>query len=351
MVLKTTAHLDAPRVVIIEGPTGIGKSDFALQLAIQLGCPIISADSRQIFREIPIGTAAPDSTELGKVPYYQVGTRSILEDYSVSAYETETMNILQGLFDAYPMVIVCGGSMLYIEALERGIDPLPPIDLEVRHRLKQQLQEEGLAALNTLLYRVDREYYNEVDLKNSRRVLHALEIYFSCGTPYSRFRRGRGAERPFSLRKILLEMPREELYNRINRRTWQMIEKGWLQEALHLYPYRTRNALDTIGYKEIYTFFESAIILMKKTGILPAEKNEAQELCTLEAVAEAAKKGVLAKQFPLLEPLFDQAVTDIQTNTRAYARKQVIRFRKDPSTMHLSPDTPPERVIPLLGIR
>lgn len=347
-----------PQVIMVVGPTAIGKTHTALQLAQRLHCPIISADSRQIYREMPIGTAAPTPEEQQLVKHYMVGVASVLEDYSVARYEATVMELLETLFRSHESVVICGGSMLYLDAIKRGIDPIPSVAPEVREHLKQRLNTEGVAPLREELKLIDPQYYREVDLANAKRIVHALEVYYTAGKPYSSFRKGVATRRPFKIQTVYLEMPRESLYNRINRRTLEMLRKGWLREALSLYPYSDRNALNTIGYKELFLFFDEVLGRMgeSKTLIDSATK-EGGELARLSSVTlekkllpiiQKIEKNPLSTEDSFLSRCYQATVEKIQSSTRQYARQQIIRFRQDDRAIRFSPSADTEKLLPLL---
>lgn len=273
-------------LVVITGPTAVGKTQLCLDLAQRLGTPIINADSRQIYRDLKIGTAAPTEEQLRQVHHYFVGTLSLDEYYSASMYEQQTIALLEKLFQENDYALMTGGSMMYIDAVCHGIDDIPTVDEQTRETLKRRLQEEGLESLCEELKRLDPEHYEVVDLQNPRRVVHALEICLMTGNTYTSYRKAERKERPFKIIKIGLTRPREELYQRINSRVDQMMEQGLLEEAQQLYPQRHLNALNTVGYKELFNYMDGIWTL-------------------------------------------DEAVERIKGNTRRYARKQLTWFKKD----------------------
>lgn len=273
-------------LVVITGPTAVGKTQLCLDLAQRLGTPIINADSRQIYRDLKIGTAAPTEEQLRQVHHYFVGTLSLDEYYSASMYEQQTIALLEKLFQDNDYALMTGGSMMYIDAVCHGIDDIPTVDEQTRETLKRRLQEEGLESLCEELKRLDPEHYEVVDLQNPRRVVHALEICLMTGNTYTSYRKAERKERPFKIIKIGLTRPREELYQRINSRVDQMMEQGLLEEAQRLYPQRHLNALNTVGYKELFNYMDGIWTL-------------------------------------------DEAVERIKGNTRRYARKQLTWFKKD----------------------
>ncbi len=276
------------KLIVVVGPTGVGKTETTLGIAERLHVPIINADSRQIYAEIPIGTAAPTPEQMARVNHYFVGQLHLTDYYSASMYEQDVLRLLteDALFRDSDIALMSGGSMMYIDAVCNGIDDIPTVDDDTRHLLKRQLAEEGLDRLCETLRLLDPEYYGIVDRKNPRRVVHALEICYMTGKPYSSFRRMERKERPFEVVKIGLNRPREELYERINHRVEAMMAAGLLSEVERVLPYRNENALNTVGYKELFDYFDG--------------------LCTLE-----------------------NAVMRIQNNTRKYCRKQLTWFKRD----------------------
>lgn len=290
-----------PLLVVLLGPTGVGKTDLCIRLADTFHVPIINADSRQIFAEIPIGTAAPTKEQLARVKHYFVGTHHLQDYYSASMFEQDALNIIQNEFLSHPCALMSGGSMMYIDAVCNGIDDIPTVDDKTRAWMKRRLAEEGLPALVQELKELDPEHYAVVDKQNPRRVVHALEICHMTGKTYTSFRTNSKKERPFRILKIGLNRPREELYDRINRRVDQMMADGWLDEARSVYPLRHLNALNTVGYKELFLYFD---------GTWPLE----------------------------------EAVERIKGNTRRYMRKQLTWFKRDPEIHWFTPDETDEIV-------
>lgn len=290
-----------PLLVVLLGPTGVGKTDLCIRLADTFHVPIINADSRQIFAEIPIGTAAPTKEQLARVKHYFVGTHHLQDYYSASMFEQDALNIIQNEFLSHPCALMSGGSMMYIDAVCNGIDDIPTVDDQTRAWMKRRLAEEGLPALVQELKGLDPEHYAVVDKQNPRRVVHALEICHMTGKTYTSFRTNSKKERPFRILKIGLNRPREELYDRINRRVDQMMADGWLDEARSVYPLRHLNALNTVGYKELFLYFD---------GTWPLE----------------------------------EAVERIKGNTRRYMRKQLTWFKRDPEIHWFTPDETDEIV-------
>lgn len=282
-------------LVVIVGPTGVGKTELCLQIAEHYDTPIINADSRQIFAELPIGTAAPTPEQLQRVKHYFVGSHHINDYYSAAMYESDVLSLLEKLFFIHDVVLLSGGSMMYIDAVCKGIDDIPTVDKATRELYKQRLNTEGLPILLEDLKRLDPEHYNIVDKQNPRRVVHALEICYMTGKTYTSFRTNTIKKRPFNIIKIGLSRPREELYERINQRVLHMMELGLEAEARQLYPMKGLNSLNTVGYKEMFKYIESTI---------PRE----------------------------------EAIRQIQSNTRQYMRKQLTWFKKDDTIQWFSPN-------------
>ncbi len=241
---------------MILGPTGVGKTNISLRLAEQLGCPIVSSDSRQLYRELKIGTAAPTDAELKRVTHYFIGTHSIHDEYNAGQYEQDAIQLLDNLFETNKYALLVGGSMMYIDAVCNGMDDIPTVDAETRSFWQNQFAEKGLDFLQSELKRLDPLHYEEVDLKNPKRVMHALEICSMTGKPYSDLRTGKRKQRNFDILKIGLNRPRPELYERINLRVEEMMTEGLLEEAKQFYEFKALNTLNTVGYKELYTFMD-----------------------------------------------------------------------------------------------
>lgn len=273
-------------LIVLLGPTGVGKTDLSISLAHVLGSPIINCDSRQLYRGLRIGTAAPTEEQLNSVKHYFVGTKDVDEYYSAAKYEEEVMRLTDELFKTHDTLLLSGGSMMYIDAVCKGIDDIPTVDAETRKAVKTRLANEGLAALMEELRRRDPAYASIVDPQNTRRVVHALEICEMTGRTYTSYRVRAQKERPFRILKIGLNRPREELFQRINRRVDQMMEDGFLEEVRQMLPHREANALNTVGYKELIK--------------------------------------VLQGEWEL-----EMAVERIKKNTRVYAKKQLTWFLKD----------------------
>lgn len=288
------------RLIVITGPTASGKTGMAIKLARELGTEIISADSRQLFREIPIGTAQPSAEELAAVRHHFIGTLSLGDYYSAARYEEDVMRLLPEIFArCNGTAVMCGGSMMYVDAVCRGIDLLPTVSPEIRQYAFALWQEGGNEAVIDRLRRLDPAYLETVDLKNHRRLVHALEICLESGRPYSELRTGAVKPRPFEIEKYAIDLPREVLFDRINRRVERMMEEGLLEEARRVFPLRTLNSLNTVGYKELFAFFDGL-------WDLPT------------------------------------AVARIQKNTRVYAKKQLTWLRRDADVRWLSGDEIPE---------
>lgn len=243
-------------LLVIIGPTGVGKTELSLRLAECLETDIISADSRQLYADLKIGTAAPTPEQLARVPHHFVGTLQLTDYYSAAQYETEVLKLLSTLFLKKDVVILSGGSMMYIDAVCKGIDDIPTVDNDTRALMLQRYESEGLDTLCAELKLLDPEYYKIVDLKNPKRVIHALEICYMTGKTYTSFRTRSAKERPFNMIKIGLNRDREELYERINRRVDSMMNEGLLDEAKAVYPYKNLNSLNTVGYKELFKYLD-----------------------------------------------------------------------------------------------
>lgn len=244
------------KLLVILGPTGVGKTNLSLELASHFKCPIISSDSRQIYRGMTIGTDAPSAKQLEKVKHYFIGALSVEDYYSASEFENDTLALLSQLYKKHDIAIMSGGSMMYIDAVCKGIDEVPTIDPTLRQQLMEQYKREGIDSIRMQLKMRDPEFYDEVDLKNHKRVIHALEVCIMTGKTYSSFRTSKVKKRPFEIVKIGLTRPREELYERINARVDEMIEKGLVEEAREFYPHKHLNSLNTVGYKELFNYFD-----------------------------------------------------------------------------------------------
>lgn len=243
-------------LVILLGPTGVGKTELCLSLAEELNTEIVSCDSRQFFRELKIGTAAPTEAQMQRVKHHLVGNLSIFDYYSCGRFEIDALKKLDELFLSKDVVLMTGGSMLYIDAICKGIDDIPNVDQELRDSLHERYANEGIDNILAELKLLDPEYYDMVDKKNHKRIIHALEICLTSGKTFSSFRKETAKERPFDIIKIGLNLPREELYDRINRRVDIMFEEGLMEEAKTYYPHRNLNSLNTVGYKELFEYFD-----------------------------------------------------------------------------------------------
>ena len=258
-----------PKLVVILGPTGVGKTEKSLELAEQWGCPIVSADSRQIYRDLPIGTAAPNAEEQARVKHYFIGTKDLHETYNAGQYARDCNALLAELFQKHERVLMVGGSMMYIDAVCKGLDDIPDIPAELREQVRNQYQEKGLEWLQTEVERLDPIYWQEVDKQNPQRLMHCIEVTLASGQPYSNYRKGgrTAQERGFDVEYIMIERPREELYERINLRVHKMIEQGLLNEAQRAFDKlgllnnnpldesTIPNSVNTVGYKELLKYF------------------------------------------------------------------------------------------------
>ena len=293
-----------PKLVVILGPTGVGKTEKSLELAEQWGCPIVSADSRQIYRDLPIGTAAPSSEEQARVKHYFIGTKDLHETYNAGQYARDCKNLLAELFKTHEQVIMVGGSMMYIDAVCKGLDNIPDVPIEVREQVRNQYQEKGLEWLQAEVQRLDPTYWQKVDQQNPQRLMHCIEVTLASGQPYSNFRKGglSAEERGFDVEYIMIERPREELYERINLRVHKMIELGLLEEALGAFrklhidlntsdpSENLPNSINTVGYKELLKYFRG-------------------------------------------EWSLERAIEMIQQNSRHYAKRQMTWWRKEQRTI------------------
>jgi tRNA dimethylallyltransferase len=283
-------------LLVILGPTASGKTELAIRIAKWLNTEIISADSRQCYRELSIGTAKPSEEQLTQVRHHFIGNISISENYNISRFENDVMSLLDDLFKKLDVVVMCGGSGLYIDAVCSGVDDQPENDPEVRHHLKEEFKLKGIAHLQNKLLILDPEYYKQVDLSNPNRLMRAIEVSLVTGKPYSSFRKGIKQQRPFRILKLGIDIPREELIRRIDERTDAMISAGLIEEARANYAFRRLNALNTVGYKELFEFLDGR--------------------CSL-----------------------DEAVEKIKINTRRYAKRQMTWFRKDPEIIWMKPES------------
>ena len=253
--------INRPTLIVVVGPTGSGKSAIAVELAKHYGAPVISTDSRQVYRGLGIGTAQPTADELAAAKHYFIADREVEDNFNCGRYETEALALLEELFKTNRYVVAVGGSGLYVKALCEGMDSLPEADDEVRQMLKSRLESEGIGSLVEELRRLDPKYAEEVDLCNPARVMRALEVCLTTGKPYSEQRSGTVAERWFNIVKIGTDMPRDVLYERIDRRVDMMVEEGLVEEARAMYPKRELNSLQTVGYREMFDYFDGTITL------------------------------------------------------------------------------------------
>ena len=281
-------------LIVVVGPTASGKTGTAIEIAKYFHTEIISADSRQFYKEIPIGTAAPNSQQLAQVKHHFVGQLSIADDYNVSRFEQDVINLLDEKFKSHNVMVMAGGSGLYIDAVCNGIDELPSPDEQLRSSLNKKFEKEGIESLQQQLKVLDPVYYNQVDLQNPKRLLRAIEVCLQTGKRYSDLRKKNIATRDFNIVKVGLNLPREELFEHINKRTDLMLEGGWFEEAKSVFPQRNLNSLNTVGYKELFKYLSG-------------------------------------------EWTLDFAIEKIKTNTRRYAKRQLTWFKRDESIHWFSP--------------
>lgn len=286
-------------LIVLLGPTGVGKTELSLRIAEHYNSPIISSDSRQLYRELVIGTAAPTAAEMQRVKHYFVGTLELSDYYNASQFEEDVIKQLEQLHATHNHVVMSGGSMMYIDAVCKGIDDLPTVSTELRNELQSLFEKEGLDPIRAQLKILDPIHYNQVDLQNHKRVIHALEICLMTGKPYSELRTNPQKKRPFQIIKIGLNRDRDELYDRINKRVDQMMHEGLLEEARTVYPYKALNSLNTVGYKELFNYFDG-------------------------------------------EWTLDFAVEKIKQNSRNYARKQMTWFKRDKEITWFNPENETE---------
>lgn len=257
-------------LLVLLGPTGVGKTEISLRLAEHFACPIVSSDSRQFYKELKIGTAAPTEAQLSRVKHYFIGSHSIFDEYNAGQYEQDAIQLLTELFNQHNVVLLVGGSMMYIDAVCNGMDDIPTVDAHTRAFWQQRYADSGLEFIQNELKRLDPKHYAEVDLQNYKRVLHALEICTMTGRPYSELRTGERKKRDFNIMKIGLNRPRQELYKRINARVDEMMTEGLLEEARQFFEFRHLNTLNTVGYKELYEYmcgkwpFDFAVNMIKQ---------------------------------------------------------------------------------------
>jgi len=255
-------------LIVLLGPTAVGKTDISIELARHFGCEIISADSRQFYREMKIGIAAPSDHQLAEIKHHFIGFISVRDYYSSSLFERDVLKLLPGLFSRNKIVLMTGGSGLYIDAVCKGIDDIPDVDQEIREKYTRKYKEEGIEGLRMTLRLLDPVYYEKVDLRNPKRIIRALEICESTGRPYSTFLTEKEHTRDFKIIKTGISRPREELFQRINQRVDQMMKNGLEDEAGKLYPFKDLNALNTVGYKELFDYFDSKITREKAVELI-----------------------------------------------------------------------------------
>ena len=289
-------------LIIILGPTGVGKTELCLTLADLFNTPVIGADSRQMYADIPICTAAPTQAEMLRAKHYFVGNLQLTDYYSAAKYEEQASELIHTLFGSHDILLATGGSMMYIDSLCYGIDDIPTISDDIRNELYERFQKEGLERLVSELKILDPDYYREADLKNPKRVLHALEVCYMTGHPYSNLRTGRKVSRPYNIIRIGLNRDRLELYGRINSRVSEMVDKGLLDEAQRMYPLKGLNSLNTVGMKELFSWMDGE----------PTPEGKPQTL--------------------------EFALDRIRQNTRIYSRKQMTWFKRDTSTSWFHPN-------------
>ena len=287
--LASVPHIDMGRkLVIVLGPTAVGKTDFSIELALKCGSPVISCDSRQIFREMTIGTAVPSASQLAAVKHYFIHSHSVTDNYTAGRYEIEALELIGRLFaEGHETLVMAGGSGFYIDAVCKGLDDFPPADQELRAALSERLRTEGVESLRLDLKRLDPESYESIDIANGQRVVRALEVCLMTGRKFSSFKTATVKKRDFEIEKIGLTRPRDVLYDRINRRVLQMADDGLVDEVRSLVPYRFLPALQTVGYREIFDYLDGSISL-------------------------------------------ERAVELIQRNTRHYAKRQLTWWARDP---------------------
>jgi len=292
-------------LLLIVGPTGVGKTELALRVAERFGSPIVSCDSRQVYREIPIGTAAPTAEEQARVKHYFVGCKELEEDYNAGQYERDALALLDQLFQDHEVIVMTGGSMLYADAVCYGLDDLPNVPDAIRKDVQQHYEQEGISWLQSEVKRLDPAYWEIVDQQNPARLAHCVELCLTTAKPYSSLRTNINKNRPFRIVKVGLERPREELYERINCRVEQMIAEGLVEEAKRVYPKRALNSLRTVGYRELFAYFDGEYDL-------------------------------------------ERAIELIQQNTRHYAKRQMTWYRRDKEIHWLNADTDYETNISII---
>ena len=294
------------KLVIILGPTAVGKTDYSIETALKYDSPIISCDSRQIYKEMSIGTAVPSAEQLAAVQHYFIHSHTVTELYTAGKYELEALELINRLFDeGHDTLVMAGGSGFYVDALVNGLDDFPAADLELRNELMARLKEEGVESLRMQLQKLDPESCNVIDIANGQRVVRALEVCLMTGKPFSSFKTNQIKKRDFEIEKIGLTRPREVLYDRINRRVVQMIDEGLVDEVRSVQQYRDLAALQTVGYKEIFDWFDYEAGLVSTEGWEPTTPGDG----------------------PVTS--LDRAVELIQRNTRHYAKRQLSYWKRD----------------------
>ncbi len=291
---------------MVTGPTCSGKTDLSISLARRLGCHIVSADSRQMYKGLEIGTCAPSKSQLSLVPHHFIGTLELDAYYSAARYEEEVLSLLPRLWEQSPWVVMCGGSMMYVDAVTKGIDYLPTISKQTRSLATGIYEKGGLQALRQTLSRLDPAYYAQADLNNHKRLIHAIEISLQAGVPYSSLRTGKVKQRDFRIVKMAVNHPRRQLFERINSRVRAMIDAGLVEEARRVYPLRHLNSLNTVGYKELFAYFEGKMD-------------------------------------------FETALGRIAKNTRVYAKKQLTWIKRDDSIFMLDPAAAFEQAMKIIS--
>lgn len=301
------------RLIIILGPTAVGKTDYSIETALRYGSPIISCDSRQIYKEMTIGTAVPSAEQLAAVQHYFIHSHTVTQLYTAGKYELEALELINRLFDeGHETLVMAGGSGFYIDALVNGLDDFPSADLQLRNELMARLKEEGVESLRQELRHLDPESYATIDIANGQRVVRALEVCLMTGKPFSSFKTSQAKRRDFEIEKIGLTRPREELYDRINRRVIQMVDEGLVEEVRGLTQYRDLAALQTVGYKEIFDWFDYEAGIVSAEGWTPNTPGDG----------------------PVTS--LDRAVELIQRNTRHYAKRQLSYWGRDKSIRWLT---------------
>ena len=294
------------KLIIILGPTAVGKTDYSIETALRYGSPVISCDSRQIYKEMTIGTAVPDASQLAAVKHYFIHSHTVTELYTAGKYELEALDLINRLFEeGHETLVMAGGSGFYIDALVNGLDDFPSADLQLRSELTSRLETEGVEALRMELKTLDPESYASIDIANGQRVVRALEVCLMTGKPFSSFKTSSRKSRDFEVEKIGLTRPRDVLYDRINRRVLQMVDDGLVEEVRSLVQYRDLAALKTVGYKEIFDWFDYGAGLVSADGFGPTTPGDG----------------------PVTS--FDRAVELIQRNTRRYAKRQLSYWGRD----------------------